>query len=102
MSSPGSAVSATPPCRREVALLYHIPQTTGVPISDGVLDALLASHDEVIYGLKDSTGDPAQLAHFRTAYPQLAYYAATITGSGRVQRAARVRLPRAPMCSRTS
>ena len=25
--------------------------------------------------LKDSTGDPAQLCAFRTAYPQLAYYA---------------------------
>ncbi len=65
--------AAVPPGGR--VLLYHIPQTTGVPISDGVLDALLASHDEIIYGLKDSTGDPAQLAHFRTAYPQLAYYA---------------------------
>ncbi|OQA40050.1 MAG: 4-hydroxy-tetrahydrodipicolinate synthase [Chloroflexi bacterium ADurb.Bin325] len=65
--------AATPPGGR--VLLYHIPQTTDVPISDGVLDALLASHGEVIYGLKDSTGDPAQLAHFRAAYPQLAYYA---------------------------
>lgn len=57
------------------ALLYHIPQITGVPISDGLLDLLLASHGDVVYGLKDSTGDPAQLAHFRTAYPQLAYFA---------------------------
>ncbi len=56
-------------------LLYHIPQTTGVPISDGVLDMLLKSHKEVVYGLKDSTGDPAQLAHFRAAYPGLAYFA---------------------------
>lgn len=56
------------------ALLYHIPQATGVPISDGLLDSLLASHGEVVYGLKDSTGDAGQLAHFRRAYPQLAYY----------------------------
>jgi 4-hydroxy-tetrahydrodipicolinate synthase len=56
-------------------LLYHIPQTTGVPISDGVLDLLLASHGELVYGIKDSTGDPAQLAHLRLAYPQLAYFA---------------------------
>jgi 4-hydroxy-tetrahydrodipicolinate synthase len=65
--------AAVPPGSR--VLLYHIPQTTGVPISDGVLDALFASHGDVLYGLKDSTGDPAQLAHFRAAYPQLAYYA---------------------------
>jgi len=56
-------------------LLYHIPQTTGVPISDGILQLLLASHRELIFGIKDSTGDPAQLAHFRSAFPQLAYFA---------------------------
>lgn len=57
------------------ALLYHIPQATSVPITDGVLDLLYASHGEVLFGLKDSTGDRAQLAHFRSAYPQLAYFA---------------------------
>lgn len=65
--------AAVPPGGR--VLLYHIPQVTGVPISDGLLELLLASHGEVIYGLKDSTGDPAQLAHFRRTYPQLAYFA---------------------------
>lgn len=65
--------AAMPPGGR--ALLYHIPQTTGVPISDALLDMLLASHGELVYGLKDSTGDPDQLRHFRTAYPQLAYFA---------------------------
>ncbi len=57
------------------ALLYHIPQTTAVPISDGVLDLLLKSHGEVVFGVKDSTGDSAQLAHFRGRYPQLAIFA---------------------------
>ncbi len=42
--------AAMPPRGR--ALLYHIPQTTGVPISDAL-----------------------QLRHFREAYPQLAYFA---------------------------
>lgn len=65
--------AAVPPGGR--VLLYHIPQTTGVPISDPLLEMLLASHDEVVYGLKDSTGDPAQLAHFRHAFPQLVYFA---------------------------
>lgn len=65
--------AAIPPGGR--VLLYHIPQTTGVPISDGVLAQLLVSHGELIYGLKDSTGDPAQTVHFRGAYPHLAYFA---------------------------
>ncbi|MGQ9767676.1 MAG: dihydrodipicolinate synthase family protein [Anaerolineae bacterium] len=65
--------AAVPPGGR--VLLYHIPQTTAVPISDAVLDLLLESHGEVIYGVKDSSGDPAQLAHFRSAYPRLAYFA---------------------------
>ncbi len=57
------------------ALLYHIPQATAVPITDGILDLLLASHPEVVYGVKDSTGDRGQLQHFRSAYPRLAYFA---------------------------
>ena len=56
-------------------LLYHIPQTTGVPISDDILAGLEASHGELIYGLKDSTGDPAQGTHLRRAFPRLAYFA---------------------------
>ena len=65
--------AAVPPGGR--VLFYHIPQTTGVPISDDILAALQESHGELIYGLKDSTGDPAQLSHFRAAFPDLAYFA---------------------------
>jgi 4-hydroxy-tetrahydrodipicolinate synthase len=57
------------------ALLYHIPQSTGVPITDGILDLLYGSHGEILFGVKDSSGDPAQLAHFRSAFPRLAYFA---------------------------
>jgi 4-hydroxy-tetrahydrodipicolinate synthase len=57
------------------ALLYHIPQTTGVPITDGVLQALIATHGELVYGLKDSTGDREQGAHLRRTFPGLAYFA---------------------------
>jgi 4-hydroxy-tetrahydrodipicolinate synthase len=56
-------------------LLYHIPKTTGVPISDGLLYLLLASHQELIFGIKDSSGDPVQLAHFRSTFPRLACFA---------------------------
>ena len=55
-------------------LLYHIPQTTGVPISDGLLLALRHSHGAVLYGIKDSTGDPAQGVHLRANFPWLAYF----------------------------
>ncbi len=65
--------AAVPPGGR--VLLYHIPQTTGVPISDGVLQALFASHGDVVYGIKDSTGDPAEGARIRRTYPRLAYFA---------------------------
>ena len=65
--------AAVPPGGR--VLLYHIPQTTGVPITDGVLQALLTTHDALVYGLKDSTGDPEQGAHLRQTFPQLAYFA---------------------------
>jgi 4-hydroxy-tetrahydrodipicolinate synthase len=57
------------------ALLYHIPQTTGVPISDELIHGLLASHREIVYGIKDSTGDPEQGRHFRKMFPGLAYFA---------------------------
>jgi 4-hydroxy-tetrahydrodipicolinate synthase len=40
-------------------LLYHIPQVTGVAISDEVL-SLLGGHENLV-GVKDSTGDPAEL-----------------------------------------
>jgi 4-hydroxy-tetrahydrodipicolinate synthase len=65
--------AAVPPGGR--VLLYHIPQMTGVPISDYLLEALLASHQDVIYGIKDSTGDPDQGEHLRRAFPMLAYFA---------------------------
>lgn len=40
-------------------LLYHIPQVTGVAISDEVLD-LIGDHRKLA-GVKDSTGDPDEL-----------------------------------------
>jgi 4-hydroxy-tetrahydrodipicolinate synthase len=55
-------------------LLYHIPQMTGVPISDELIQALLASHGEIVYGIKDSTGDPSQGTHLRETFPALAYF----------------------------
>jgi 4-hydroxy-tetrahydrodipicolinate synthase len=36
-------------------LLYHIPQLSAVPITDGLLEILMHSHPEIAYGVKDST-----------------------------------------------
>lgn len=41
-------------------LLYHIPQLTGVAVSDDLL-AALAAHDVAAAGVKDSTGSPAEM-----------------------------------------
>lgn len=38
-------------------MLYHIPQVTGVPISNAIIEGLLESHAAQLYGLKDSSGD---------------------------------------------
>jgi 4-hydroxy-tetrahydrodipicolinate synthase len=64
--------AAVPPHGR--VLLYHIPQLTAVPFTDGILQALLTSHGTVIAGIKDSTGDPAQGIHIRHTFPQLTYF----------------------------
>ena len=40
-------------------LLYHIPQVTGVPISDELLD--LIGHHDRLAGVKDSSGDRAEM-----------------------------------------
>lgn len=47
-------------------LLYHIPQVTGVPISDDLLDAI-GEHERLV-GVKDSTGDEAEMARLRPRF----------------------------------
>jgi 4-hydroxy-tetrahydrodipicolinate synthase len=55
-------------------LLYHIPQQTAVPFTDALLAELLNRRGEAIFGIKDSTGDPEQGRHIRSAFPALAYF----------------------------
>ena len=38
-------------------ILYHIPQVTGVALSQGLVDRLVASHPERVIAIKDSSGD---------------------------------------------
>jgi 4-hydroxy-tetrahydrodipicolinate synthase len=65
--------AAVPPGGR--VLFYHIPQFTAVPITDDLLQMLYASHPEVIFGIKDSTGDDAEGRRLREGFPALAYFA---------------------------
>jgi dihydrodipicolinate synthase/N-acetylneuraminate lyase len=52
-------------------LLYHIPQVTGVPISDEVLD-LIGDHENLA-GVKDSSGDPGELHRFSSRFREGCY-----------------------------
>lgn len=47
-------------------LLYHIPQMTGVPVSDELLDAV-GEHERLV-GVKDSTGDETEMARLRPRF----------------------------------
>jgi len=52
-------------------LLYHIPQVTGVPISDEILDGVL-DHPS-FGGVKDSSGDEQELTRFRSRLGDRSY-----------------------------
>jgi 4-hydroxy-tetrahydrodipicolinate synthase len=61
-------------------LLYHIPQLTGVPISDELLDAI--GRHERLAGVKDSSGQLPDFERLLARFGDLAYY----TGSDRMVR----------------
>lgn len=56
-------------------LLYHIPQVTGVPISEELLD-VLDDHPQLA-GVKDSSGDSAELARLCDRFAERAYMVGT-------------------------
>ena len=55
-------------------LLYHYPKMSAVPITYGLIDALLDSHCELIAGLKDSSGDWSSIGGFIEKFPQLSIF----------------------------
>ena len=64
-------------------LLYHIPQVTGVPISEEILDRL--DGHERLAGVKDSSGDPNEMARLCGRFRDRMY----IVGSDRLVTASR-------------
>jgi 4-hydroxy-tetrahydrodipicolinate synthase len=61
-------------------LLYHIPQVTGVPISERLLD-LVGDHENLA-GVKDSSGDPEELKRLTARFKEGSY----LVGSDRLVR----------------
>lgn len=55
-------------------VLYHIPKYSGVAITTGVIDNLLETSANQIFGIKDSSGDAAHTAMLVARYPGLAIY----------------------------
>jgi 4-hydroxy-tetrahydrodipicolinate synthase len=60
--------------------LYHFPRLSGVAITTGLVERLLASpYAGVIKGIKDSSGDPDGTRTFITQFPGLAVFPGTET-----------------------
>jgi 4-hydroxy-tetrahydrodipicolinate synthase len=57
--------------------LYHIPQMSGVPITVGLIDRLMAEFPGVVTGLKDSSGDWDNTARIIAAFPGIETYSAS-------------------------
>lgn len=56
-------------------LLYHIPQVTGMPFTDELLDAI-GEHDNLA-GIKDSSGDESELERLIGRFRDRSYYVGT-------------------------
>ena len=57
--------------------LYHIPQMTGVPITLGLIEALMKKHPGIFVGLKDSSGNWDNTHAIIKAFPELETYSAS-------------------------
>lgn len=55
-------------------LLYHFPQLSGVPITYGLIELLLADFPGVVAGLKDSSGDWNNTAGLLERFPDFAVF----------------------------
>ncbi len=67
-----AVLSALPPERKVV--LYNIPDTSGVEISEELVDALIERVSERLLGIKDTSGRVERTRRYIERYPQLAVY----------------------------
>lgn len=68
-----AAVLDALPAERKV-ILYNIPDTSGVEISDALVDALLERYAGRLLGIKDTSGRIERTRGYVERYPQLAVY----------------------------
>jgi 4-hydroxy-tetrahydrodipicolinate synthase len=52
--------------------LYHFPRLSGVPITPGLLERLLAAYPDTIAGVKDSSGDWGNTRMLLERFPEIA------------------------------
>lgn len=50
-------------------VFYHIPQTSGVPLSLGLIGRLIAAFPQIVAGIKDSAGEFANMRTIVEAFP---------------------------------
>ncbi len=55
-------------------LFYHFPKLSGVPITVGLIEMLLADYPGVIAGLKDSSGDWSNTADLIERFPEMCIF----------------------------
>ena len=55
-------------------LFYHFPKLSGVPITVGLIELLLADYPGIIAGLKDSSGDWSNTADLIDRFPELSIF----------------------------
>lgn len=54
--------------------LYHFPKLSGVPITSGLIERLLAAHPTILAGVKDSSGEWDNTKLMIERFPQLAIF----------------------------
>lgn len=55
-------------------LFYHFPKLSGVPITVGLIELLLADYPGIIAGLKDSSGDWSNTADLIERFPEMSIF----------------------------
>ena len=62
---------ASPDCE---LYFYHFPKLSGVPVTHGLIEALRASHGNMVAGLKDSSGDWDNTRTLIESFPDMAIF----------------------------